>query len=101
MTHTKQLALSAVALAGALFATNAQAQDRSSEPVRAPSGRTFTYESSDPQSPRAALGVVTSSTGTPRDTLGLMITSISRGGPAEKAGLEEGNRIAAINGVSL
>jgi serine protease Do len=36
-----------------------------------------------------------------RDTRGLRITSIVRGGPAEKAGLEEGNRIAAINGVSL
>ena len=36
-----------------------------------------------------------------RDTLGLLITSIMRGGPAEKAGLEEGNRLAAINGVSL
>jgi serine protease Do len=45
--------------------------------------------------------VNTSSTGTRRDTLGLLITSIVRGGPAEKAGLEEGNRIAAINGVSL
>ena len=53
------------------------------------------------ENPRAALGVNTSSTGTRRDTLGLLITSIVRGGPAEKAGLEEGNRLAAINGVSL
>ena len=50
---------------------------------------------------RAALGVGTRATGTLRDTLGLMITSITKGSPAEKAGLEEGNRIAAINGVSL
>ena len=50
---------------------------------------------------RAALGVGTGTTGTLRDTLGLMITSITRGSPAEKAGLEEGNRLAAINGVSL
>jgi C-terminal processing protease CtpA/Prc len=50
---------------------------------------------------RAALGVGTSATGTLRDTLGVMITSITKGGPAEKAGLEEGNRLAAINGVSL
>ena len=50
---------------------------------------------------RAALGIGTSATGTPRDTLGLLITSITAGSPAEKAGLEEGNRLAAINGTSL
>ena len=51
--------------------------------------------------PRAALGINTSSTGTLRDTLGLLVSSVVRGGPAEKAGLEEGNRIASINGVNL
>jgi hypothetical protein len=50
---------------------------------------------------RAAIGVSTTATGTLRDTLGLMITSITKNGPAERAGLEEGNRLAAINGVSL
>jgi serine protease Do len=98
MRHTHLLALSAAALA---VSTPAGAQDRSSDAVRAPSVRTFSYEGADSQSPRAALGVGTSSTGTARDTLGLMITSITRGSPAEKAGLEEGNRLSAINGVSL
>ena len=50
---------------------------------------------------RAAIGVSTTATGTLRDTLGLMITSITRGSPAERAGLEEGNRLQAINGVNL
>jgi hypothetical protein len=50
---------------------------------------------------RAAIGVSTTATGTLRDTLGLMITSITKNSPAERAGLEEGNRLAAINGVSL
>ncbi|MEO7857616.1 MAG: PDZ domain-containing protein, partial [Gemmatimonadaceae bacterium] len=50
---------------------------------------------------RAALGVSTTATGTLRDTLGLMITMITKGSPAERAGLEEGNRIQAINGVNL
>lgn len=50
---------------------------------------------------RAVIGVSTTATGTVRDTLGLMITSITKNSPAERAGLEEGNRIAAINGVSL
>src|SRR5919205_3869249 len=54
----------------------------------------------DEDSDRAALGISTSSSGK-RDTLGLLITSITPGGPAEKAGLQEGNRIVAINGVSL
>ena len=51
--------------------------------------------------PRAVIGVSTSaSTGSP-DTLGLLVSTVTRNSPAEKAGIEEGNRIAAINGVSL
>jgi serine protease Do len=51
--------------------------------------------------PRAVIGVTTSSSASPRDTLGILVVSVLRGGPAEKAGIEEGNRIASINGVSL
>ena len=50
---------------------------------------------------RAGIGVSTTATGTLRDTLGLMITMITKGSPAERAGLEEGNRSQAINGVNL
>jgi predicted metalloprotease with PDZ domain len=50
---------------------------------------------------RAAIGASTTATGTLRDTLGLMIASITRGGPAERAGLEEGNRLQSINSVNL
>ena len=46
------------------------------------------------------LGVSTSTAGE-RDTLGLFVSAVTPGGPAEKAGIEEGHRIAAINGVSL
>ena len=49
----------------------------------------------------AALGLGTRVTGTLRDTLGLLVTSITKDSPAERAGLEEGNRLVAINGVSL
>ncbi|GAC1653894.1 MAG: hypothetical protein NVS4B3_17350 [Gemmatimonadaceae bacterium] len=49
---------------------------------------------------RAVIGVSTSSSGK-RDTLGLLVVSIVSGSPAEKAGVEEGNRIQAVNGVSL
>ena len=51
-------------------------------------------------SDRAAIGISTASGGR-RDTLGLLITDVTPGGPAEKAGLEEGNRITAVNGVNL
>jgi len=52
------------------------------------------------ESERAVLGINTSSSGD-RDTLGLLITSVTAGSPAEKSGLEEGNRIAEVNGVNL
>ena len=51
--------------------------------------------------PRAIIGVTTTSAATSRDTLGVMVSTVRNGSPAEKAGIEEGNRIASINGVSL
>jgi hypothetical protein len=51
--------------------------------------------------PRAVLGISTGGSGGARDTLGVLITSITANGPAERAGLEEGNRIQAINNVNL
>ena len=47
------------------------------------------------------LGMSVSVSGSDRDTLGLLISNITRGGPADEAGVDEGNRLAAINGVSL
>jgi S1-C subfamily serine protease len=55
----------------------------------------------DMQTPRAVIGVSTSVSTGARDTLGLLVSSVTRGSPAEKAGIEEGNRIAAINGINL
>ena len=52
------------------------------------------------QGDHAALGIGFGG-GSMRDTLGLFVSTVARGGPAEKAGIEEGNRIAAINGVDL
>ncbi len=52
-------------------------------------------------SDRAVIGVSVTSTGSARDTLGVFVQSVTTGGPAEKAGIIEGDRIAAINGVSL
>jgi serine protease Do len=50
---------------------------------------------------RAALGVSIGSTGSRRDTLGLMIMRVTENSPAERAGLYEGDRIASINGVDV
>ena len=51
--------------------------------------------------PRAVIGVTTSGSASSRDTLGVFVSEVQSGSPAEKAGIEEGNRIASINGVSL
>lgn len=50
---------------------------------------------------RAALGLELRTTGTRRDTLGVFVEAVTPKGPAESAGIIEGDRIAAINGVDL
>jgi hypothetical protein len=47
------------------------------------------------------LGLTLGSSGTDRDTLGLLVTQVMRDGPADRAGIDEGNRLADIDGVSL
>lgn len=93
MRRTHVLTLAATA---ALTSLPAGAQDV--QILRAPRARA---EAGFGDENRAAIGVSTTATGTARDTLGLMITGVTRGSPAERAGLEEGNRIQAINGVNL
>ncbi|MCE9602542.1 MAG: PDZ domain-containing protein [Gemmatimonadetes bacterium] len=61
--------------------------------------RGFSWTGDDPD--RAVLGVTVAGTGSARDTLGVFVQSVAHDGPAEKAGVVEGDRIAAINGVSL
>jgi hypothetical protein len=50
---------------------------------------------------RAALGLQLSSTGSLRDTIGVFIARVTPKGPAETAGVVEGERIVSINGVDL
>ena len=47
---------------------------------------------------RAIIGVSTTNSATSRDTLGVLVSSVRADSPADKAGIEEGNRIASING---
>jgi S1-C subfamily serine protease len=60
-----------------------------------------TYNLLTADQPRAVIGISTTSAASSRDTLGVLVASVRSGSPAEKAGIEEGNRIASINGVSL
>jgi uncharacterized protein YodC (DUF2158 family) len=71
--------------------------------ARADSGmrnRVF-YRMDSAMAKRAALGVELRTTGTKRDTLGVFVEAVTPEGPAESAGISEGDRIAAINGVDL
>ncbi len=53
------------------------------------------------QSARRVLGVGFAQRGSIRDTAGLLITSLTDGGAAEKAGLLEGDRVVSIDGIDL
>jgi S1-C subfamily serine protease len=93
----RKLVLLPVAVAAMLpHAASAQAETRIyREPARA-----FAYSFSEDED-RPVIGISTSASGSARDTLGVLVSSVVAGGPAEKAGLEEGNRIASVNGVNL
>ncbi len=55
----------------------------------------------DADAARMLLGLTLGTSGTDRDTLGLLVTQVLRDGPADRAGIDEGNRVAEIDGVSL
>ena len=61
-----------------------------------PGGYAYSFGDSD----RPMIGVSTRSSGK-RDTLGLLVESVTRDGPADKAGIEEGDRLVSVNTVNL
>lgn len=107
-----QLILAAASLVGAT-GLNAQAKPKTEQKVYSPSKeecvsrdgntecRIFRFKEDSSLIKRAMIGVSVQTTGTKRDTLGVFIASVTPDGPAEKAGIVEGERIAAINGVDL
>jgi len=50
---------------------------------------------------RPVLGLTLGGTGSARDTLGLFVSAVAPGGPAERAGVVEGDRVAAFDGVDV
>jgi S1-C subfamily serine protease len=78
-----------------------QRQEADVRVFRAPGGGLFGARSRNDAGDRAALGVVLAATGTKRDTLGVFVQQVVAGGPADKAGIVEGDRIASINGVDV
>lgn len=67
--------------------------------AEAPGSRLFATTMS--ASPRRMLGVGFAQRGSMRDTAGLLVTSLTEGGVAEKAGLLEGDRIMSVDGADL
>jgi S1-C subfamily serine protease len=82
------------------FTAGAAAQQPAPTPKASTENSKYYFSRSDDNGDRAMIGVGTSSTGK-RDTLGLMITSVTYNGPAEKAGIVEGDRLVSVNGTSL
>ncbi len=87
-----------IALSPALLAAGALAAQNPPRAVRIEPGNVRMSLLGQPQ---AVIGVTTSNSASSRDTLGVLVTSIRQGSPADKAGLEEGNRIASVNGINL
>jgi hypothetical protein len=64
-------------------------------------GAKVRYRMDSAMAKRGALGLELRTTGTRRDTLGVFVDAVIPKGPAETAGIIEGDRIASINGVDL
>ncbi len=93
------LLIACASVVAAPLASPIQGQERPRETDRPREARTMIFEM-PAQRNRAVLGITTSSGG-PGDSLGVLVNSVTRGGPAERAGITEGSRIVAINDVNL
>ena len=47
------------------------------------------------------IGLSVAASGGPRDTLGLLVATVTRDGPADRAGITTGSRILAVNGLPV
>ncbi|MDB4900431.1 MAG: hypothetical protein JWN53_2239 [Gemmatimonadetes bacterium] len=51
--------------------------------------------------PRAMFGITLALSGNERDTLGALVSGVVRNSPADKSGIDQGNRIVVINGTEI
>ncbi len=93
-------ALVPMAAAASVAASAIGAQQPGAVRIRSAAPAPAVWMSSFDQ-PHAIIGVSTTSDAESRDTLGVLVTSVRPGSPAEKAGIQEGDRIESVNGVSL
>ena len=91
------LLISAVAATSVAATLNAQVSTATPDSAF----RRIHFRTDSTMARRAALGLELRATGTRRDTLGVFVEAVTPKGPAETAGIIEGDRIAAINGVDL
>ncbi len=76
------LTLALLPVAASLAAAQAPALAGASEPLR-------------------LLGLSVAASGGPRDTLGLLVATVVRDGPADQAGITTGSRVLAVNGLAV
>ena len=90
-------------LAAALVnSAGAQAKsDRAGAGERTTAARAGAAASAPADPVRTVLGMSVSWSGDERDTLGLLVTSVKSGGPAARAGIRGGDRIAEISDANL
>jgi len=100
--RTRLLSTALLALAGATTSLAAQTRTPRPAPERdatRPRARTLLSRIGlDPERPRLGIAIETTGAG---DTLGVLVSEVTEGGPAEKAGMKEGDRLTAIDGVNL
>jgi len=103
----REMLVAAALSAVATIAAAAQDTDKEKERSRVHTdchdgaySHSYSFSMPHRMSDRPVIGIATTS-GSKRDTLGLLVTEVTTGGPADKAGLEEGDRLQSVNGVSL
>jgi S1-C subfamily serine protease len=94
-------AAAVLGLSTAPCTANAQLRRFPADPGSPRRASTTSPSENDAPDLRTLLGVTLGSSNTERDTLGLLVTQVLRDGPADRAGIDEGNRLAEVDGVSL
>ena len=88
-------------LAPAATVTPLAAQDAPRVEASRPSPGAITITRGGTAPTRRMLGVSLAEGGSVRDTAGLLVTDVTRGGPAEQAGIGPGDRLVRIDGIDL